>query len=80
MRSVLGNTLMRRMIGRYKGFRCARMVAGVKRWEGVKKRRPGEDDSTGPQELEELRSEPAVLTTKYVRYARPAATLRWVKR
>ncbi len=28
--SGLGNTMMRRMIGRYKGFRCAGMVAGVK--------------------------------------------------
>ncbi len=26
----LGTTMMRRMIGRYKGFRCARMVAGGK--------------------------------------------------
>ncbi len=26
----LGTTMMRRMIGRYKGFRYARMVAGVK--------------------------------------------------
>ncbi len=28
--SVLGNTMMRRMIGRDKGFRCAGMVAGGK--------------------------------------------------
>ncbi len=26
----LGTNIMRPMIGRYKGFRCARMVAGVK--------------------------------------------------
>jgi len=26
----LGTTMMRRMIGRYKGFRCARMGRGVK--------------------------------------------------
>ena len=26
----LGNTMMRRMIGRDKGFRCAGLVAGVK--------------------------------------------------
>ncbi len=26
----LDTTMMRRMIGRYKGFRCAGMVAGVK--------------------------------------------------
>ena len=30
LQSGLGNTMMRLMIGRYKGCRCARMVAGVK--------------------------------------------------
>ncbi len=36
----LGTTMMRRMIGRYKGFRCARMVAGVKGGEQPVQVRP----------------------------------------
>ena len=49
----LDNTMMRRMIGRYKGFRCARMVVGVTRWGGVNKGGPVRSDA-GPQEMEEL--------------------------
>ena len=42
---------MRRMRGRYKGFRCARMVGASSVGEEWKK--AARKESTGPQEMEE---------------------------